>query len=67
MKPKKDQLAIEAAYANDQVPEWWDAEPTHEQLLAEEINTQRHEEHIAKLPESSKWISDAISKGPKPF
>lgn len=67
MKPKDDQLKINEAYANDQVPDWWDAEPTHEQLLAEELSSQRHQEHIDSLPEESKWIADAVKKGPKPF
>jgi hypothetical protein len=67
MKPKKDQLDVAEAYATDQVPDWWDAEPTHEQLVAAEIDSQRHQEHISRLPEESKWIADATKKGPKPF
>jgi hypothetical protein len=63
MKPKKDQLDVEKAYANDQVPEWWDAEPTHEELLAAEIDSQRHQEH----EDNSPWLAEAAKKGPKPF
>lgn len=63
MKPKKDQLDVENAYANDQVPEWWDREPTHEELIAEEMNSQRQQEHDS----DSEWIQAAMKKGPKPF
>jgi hypothetical protein len=67
MKPKASQMHLKDAYENDQVPDWWNAEPTHEQLMAEEISNQRHEEHMANLPESSKWVANAAKKGPKPF
>jgi hypothetical protein len=63
MKPKDDQLKVKKAYANDQVPEWWDAAPTHEELLAAEIDSQRHQEH----EDNSPWLAEAYKKGPKPF
>jgi hypothetical protein len=67
MKPKDGQLDMDAAYANDNVPDWWDAEPTHQELIAEEVNRSRHEEHSASTADNDKWVQDAIKKGPKPF
>lgn len=63
MKPKDDQLKVKRAYEHDQVPEWWDAEPTHEELLAAEIDSQRHHEHESK----TMAIDEALKKVKPPF
>ena len=63
MKPKNDQLKVKKAYENDNVPDWWDQEPTHEQLLAEEMSSQRQQEH----EDNSPWLQAAYKKGKPPF
>jgi len=67
MKPKKDQLDVAEAYANDHVPDWWDAEPTHQELIAEEVNSQRHHEHTKSSKVNDDWVQSALNKGPLPF
>lgn len=64
MRPKQGQL--DHASQHDQIPEWWDAEPTHEELLAVEAENAKSENRD-KDTTPNKWVQDAMNKGPKPF
>ena len=67
MRPKKKQLDVAEAYAHDHVPDWWDAEPTHQEIVAEELSRSRHEEHSASAKANDDWVQSALNKGPLPF